>query len=86
MSLKADISSVSPLSERLDNHSDEGLFLETPAYKLFTVANLNSSQWPIYIFNSVVKTKLPCYTLSLTQHHSFFSFPDYLQVPIYPCG
>ena len=86
MSLKAGISSVSPLSEWLDSHSDKGLLLEMSAYKLFTVANLNSSQWPIYIFNSVVKTKSPCYTLSLTQHDSFFSFPDYLQVPIYPCG
>ena len=48
MSLKAGISSVSPLSEWLDSHSDKGLLLETSAYKLFTVANLNSvilSHW-----------------------------------------
>ena len=29
-------------------------------------------RWPIYIFNSVDNTKLPCYTLPPTQHHSFF--------------
>ena len=33
------------------NRSDEGLTLETPAFKLFTVS--------IYVFNSVVNTKLP---------------------------
>ena len=32
----------------------------------------NSLQWPIYVINSVDKTKLPCCTLPLTQHHSFF--------------
>ena len=38
-SLKADVSSVSPSSE-LFKRSDEGLTLETSAFKLFTVANL----------------------------------------------
>ena len=33
---------------------------------------LNSLRWPIYVFNSVDNTKLPCYTLPPTQHHSFF--------------
>ena len=34
---------------------------------------LNYTQWPIYIINSVNNTKfIPCYTLPLTQHHSFF--------------
>ena len=28
-------------------------------------------QWPIYIINSVDKTKLSCNTSSLTQYHSF---------------
>ena len=28
---------------------------------------LNSFQWPI----KIIKTKLPCYTLPPTQHHSF---------------
>ena len=32
----------------------------------------NSLKWPIYVFNSVDDTKLPCYTFPLTQHHSFF--------------
>ena len=36
---KADVSSVSPSSER-PNRSDEGLTLETPAFLPFTVANL----------------------------------------------
>ena len=33
---------------------------------------LNSLRWPIYVINSVDNTKLPCYTLPPTQHHSFF--------------
>ena len=33
---------------------------------------LNSTQWPIYIINSVNNTKLPCYTLPLMQHQNFF--------------
>ena len=32
----------------------------------------NSLQWPIYIINSVDKTKLLCCTLPLMQCHSFF--------------
>ena len=32
----------------------------------------NSLRWPIYDINSVDNTKLPCYTLTPTQHHSFF--------------
>ena len=32
----------------------------------------NSIQWSIYVFNSVDDTKLPCYTLPPTEHHSFF--------------
>ena len=38
--------------------------LETSALKLFMVT--------IYVINSVADTKLPCYTLPPTQHHSFF--------------
>ena len=45
-------------------HSEEGLMLKTSTMKLLTVA--------IYVINSVVNTKLPCYTLPPTQHHSFF--------------
>ena len=44
--LKADVSSVSPSSERID----EGLMLETSAFRI-------SVRWPIYIVNSVDKTK-----------------------------
>ena len=40
-SLKADISSVSPLPEQGANCSDEGLALEISTFKLFTVANLH---------------------------------------------
>ena len=46
------------------NCSDEGL-LQSKCQPL------NSSQWPIYITNSVNNTKLPCYTLPLMQRHSF---------------
>ena len=42
-------------------HSDKGLTLKMSAFKLFAVANL------LIIDN----TKLPCYTLSLMQHHSY---------------
>ena len=67
-SLKADVSNNEPLSERniRNNRLDEGLMLETSAFKL------NSLRWPIYAINSVGKTKLPCYTLPSTQHHSCF--------------
>ena len=39
----------------------------------FAVLLLNSLRWPIYDINSVDNTKLPCYTLPPTQHHSFFT-------------
>ena len=32
----------------------------------------NSLRWPIYVIDSVDITKLHCYTLPPTQHHSFF--------------
>ena len=32
----------------------------------------NSIRGPVYVINSVDKTKLPCYTLSPMQHHSCF--------------
>ena len=51
-------------TQNSSNLSEEGLTLETLAFNLFTLANLR--------FNSVDSTKLPCYTLSPTQHHSFF--------------
>ena len=34
---------------------------------------LNSLRGPIYVINWVDNSKLPCYTLPPTQHHSFFS-------------
>ena len=43
---------------------DEGLTLERKV--------CNSLWWPISVINSVDNTKLPCYTLLRTQHHSFF--------------
>ena len=33
---------------------------------------MNSLWWPFYFINSVDNTKFPFYTLSPTQHHSFF--------------
>ena len=62
--------------------SDEELSLETSAWKLFTLANLQ------YI-SSGDNAKLPCYTLPTTQLHSFFrnlppltSFKPYLLILI----
>ena len=45
--------------------SDEGLTLETSAFRI-------SVRWPIYIINSVDKTKFLYTTSPPTQHHSFF--------------
>ena len=51
--------------------SDERLTLKTSALKLFTVVNLR--------YQLVDNTKLPCHTLPLTQHHSYFrNFPPLL--------
>ena len=36
------------------------------------VLTLEPSQWPVYVINSVDKSKLPCYILPPTQYHSFF--------------
>ena len=56
---KRQISAMSYMA--LVNRSDEGLMLKTSALR-----------WQIYVINSVDNTKLPCYTLPSTQHHSFF--------------
>ena len=45
--------------------SDEGLTLGTSAFRI-------SVRWPIYIINSVDKTKFLYTTSPPTQHHSFF--------------
>ena len=47
----------------LPNRSDEGLTLEMLAFKLY------GGQFALLTVNI---TKLPCYTLPLTQHYSFF--------------
>ena len=45
-------------------YSDEGLSLETSALKIFMAGDLRYQlSW---------YTKLPCYALPPTQHHSFF--------------
>ena len=49
----------------LCNRSDERITLETSVFKLFAAANLRYQL-----------TKLPCYTLPPTQHHSFFQKLD----------
>ena len=54
---------VSSVSLRI--RSDEGLTLETSAFRI-------SVRWPIYIINSVDKTKFLYTTSPLMQHHSFF--------------
>ena len=54
--------------------SDEGRTLETSALKLF-------KRWSIYFISLAYDTKLPCYTLPLTQHHSSYrNLPHLLQV------
>ena len=40
--------------------------------KARNVSFKNSLRWPIYIINSVDKTRLSCYTPLLTLHHCFF--------------
>ena len=54
----------SPSSERIEGRI-EGLTLETSAFRI-------SVRWPIYIINSVDKTKFLYTTSPPTQHHSFF--------------
>ena len=55
-------------------YSYEGLTLGTSALKLL-------KRWSIYVINSTDDTKLPCYTLSPTQHNSSFkNLPPQLQV------
>ena len=53
------------LIKELIRHSDEGLTLEMSAFRI-------SVRWPIYIINSVDKTKFLYTTSPPTQHHSFF--------------
>ena len=48
-----------------ETRSDKGLTLETSAFRI-------SVWWPIYIINSVDKTKFLYTTSPPTQHHSFF--------------
>ena len=52
--------------------SDEGLTLETSAFRI-------SVRWPIYIINSVDKTKFLYTTSPPTQHHSFFRNYPFIQ-------
>ena len=57
------------LNECYELSSDEGLTLETSAFRI-------SVRWQIYIINSVDKTKFLYTTSPPTQHHSFFrSYP-----------
>ena len=58
------------------NRSCEGLTLETSASKLFMVV--------IYVINSADKTKLPCYTLPPSQHHSFLRTSPLIRVCSFP--
>ena len=56
--------------------SDEGLTLEMSAFRI-------SVRWPIYIINSVDRTKFLYITSPPTQHHSFFrNYP--LLPPMWP--
>ena len=71
-SLKPDVSSVSPsLIALTKNETKRNV-------SLLTVTNLR--------FNSFDNTKLPCYTLPPTHHHSFFRnlFPFFIYFPLTP--
>ena len=57
--------------------SDEGLTLETSAFRI-------SVRWPIYIINSVDKTKFLYTTSPPTQHHSFFRNYPFINLIIAP--
>ena len=67
--------SIAPFSAYKYTHNPQFLQLlwwraiarKTSAFKLYKVANFH------YQLNSVNNTKLPCYTLPLTQHHSFYT-------------
>ena len=48
------------------------LFFTTKGSARQVQLQISHLKWPIYAINSVDKTKLPCYTLSTMQHHSFF--------------
>ena len=58
--------------------SDEGLTLETSAFRI-------SVRWPIYIINSVDKTKFLYTSSPPTQHHSFFRHYALHSITIYTC-
>ena len=64
-------------SARLPLRSDEGLTLETSAFRI-------SVRWPIYIINFVDKTKFLYTTSPPTQHHSFFRNYPFLLPPMWP--
>ena len=56
-----------------DSHSSSSQWrMHSNAFALRRANARNSIRGPVYVINSVDKTKLPCYTLSPTQHHSFF--------------
>ena len=64
------------LLKMLSFRSDEGLTLETSA--------LYSLRWPIYIFNLVDITKLPCYPHRRSTTVSLETFTLYSPVPLTP--
>ena len=67
--------SIAPFSAYKYTHNPQflqflwwrAIALKMSAFQLCTVANLH-----LFFINSVNNTKLPCYTLPLMQHHSFF--------------
>ena len=79
-SFNADVSSVSPSSERkATKHSDEGLTLETSALKLFTVVNLHYqlSWWnQIILINFLGSFSILFQFLFLLYVNFWFSVPD----------
>ena len=61
---------------KLTTRSDEGLTLETSAFRI-------PVRWSIYIINSVDKTKFLYTTSPPTQHHSFFRSYSLPQIDSY---
>ena len=59
-------------------HSEHTYYLNY--FIIQELAFFQGIQWPSYIINLVDNIKLPCYTLSLMQHHSFFRKLPYLSI------
>ena len=62
------VQNVAPFSAYKPTHNQQFLWRSANAHRRVW----NSSRWPVYVINSVDKSKLPCYILPPTRYHSFF--------------